>query len=80
MDAGAFDAINGLNRARQLAFQRAQTVDVLDKGGGAEGIGLVENLIADAGGGQIVLGQRHAQLGHLVGGNQDRAAVPWRHI
>ena len=51
-------------------------IDVLHEGGGAEGVRLVEDLIADAGGGQIVLGQRHAQLGHLVGGHQDRAAVP----
>ena len=75
MHAGAFDAVDGLDRARQLAFQGAQAVDVLDEGGGAEGVRLVENLIADAGGGQIVLGQRHAQLGHLVGGNQDGAAI-----
>ena len=75
MDPGAVDAVDGLDRAGQLAFQRAQAIDVLDKGGGAESVGLVENLIADAGGGQIVLGQRHAQLGDLVGGHQDRAAI-----
>ena len=75
MHARAFDAVDGLDRAGEFAFQRAQPVDVLDEGGGAEGVGLVEDLIADAGGGQIVLGQLHAQLGHLVGGNQDRAAV-----
>ena len=75
MHAGAFDAVDGLDRARQFAFQGAQAVDVLDEGGGAEGVGLVEDLIADAGGGQIVLRQRHAQLGHLVGGHQDGAAI-----
>ena len=75
MHARALDAVDGLDRARQFAFQRAQLVDVLHEGGGAEGVGLVENLVADAGGGQIVLGQLHAQLGHLVGGHQDRAAV-----
>ena len=75
MDAGAFDPVDGLDRARQFALQRAQPVDVLHKGGGAEGVGLVENLVAHAGGGQIVLGQRHAQLGHLVGGHQDGAAI-----
>ena len=75
MDAGAFHALDGLDGAGQLAFQGAQMIDVLDKGGGAEGVGLVEDLIADAGGGQIVLGQRHAQLGHLVGGDQDGAAI-----
>ena len=75
MHAGALHPVDGLDRARQFAFQRAQVVDVLDEGGGAEGVRLVEDLVADAGGGQIVLRQRHAQLGHLVGGNQDRAAV-----
>ena len=75
MHAGALDAVDGLDRARQFAFQGAQVIDVLDEGGGAEGVRLVEDLIADAGGGQIVLRQRHAQLGHLVGGHQDGAAV-----
>ena len=75
MHAGGLDALDGLHRAGEFPFQGALMVDVLDKGGGAEGVRLVENLIADAGGGQIVLGQRHAQLGHLVGGNQDGAAV-----
>ena len=73
MDAGAFDAVDGLDGARQFAFQGAHAVDVLDKGGGAEGVRLVEDFIADAGGWQIVLRQRHAQFGHLVGGHQDGA-------
>ncbi len=75
MDPRRLDALDGLHRAGEFAFERALVIDVLHKGGGAEGVGLVENLIAHAGGGQIVLGQRHAQLGHLVGRNQDRAAI-----
>jgi hypothetical protein len=73
--ARGLDAVDGLDRACQFAFERAQPVDVLDEGGGAESIRLVEYLIADAGGGQIVLRQRHAQLGHLVRRHQHRAAV-----
>ena len=73
--AHALNALDGLDGARQFAFQRAQPVDVLHEGGGAEGIGFVEDLVADAGRGQIVLRQLHAQLGDLVGGNHDRAAV-----
>ncbi len=72
--AGAADAVNALNGARQFAFQSAQMVDVLDESRGAEGVRLVEDFVADAGGRQVVLGQRHAQLGHLVGGHQDGAA------
>ena len=75
MHARGLDAVDGLDGAGQLAFQGAQPVDVLDEGGGAEGVRLVENLIAHAGGGQIVLGQRHAQFGDLVGGHQHGAAV-----
>ena len=75
MHARAVDAVDGLDGAGKLAFQRAQAVDVLDEGGGAEGVGLVEDLVADAGGGQVLRGQLHAQLGDLVGRDQDRAAV-----
>ena len=57
MHARAFDAVDGLDGAGEFAFQGAQAVDVLDEGGGAEGVRLVEDLIADAGGGQVVLRQ-----------------------
>jgi hypothetical protein len=73
--AHAVDAVDGLDRARQLALQRAQPVDVLNECGGAEGVRLVEDLIADARSRQIVGGERHAQLGDVVCRNQDRAAV-----
>jgi len=75
MDAGAADAFDRLDRTGQFAFQGAQMVDVLDKGGGAEGIRLVEDLVADAGSGQIVLGQRQTQAGDLIGRDQDGAAI-----
>ena len=57
MHARAVDALDGLDRAGEFAFEGAQPVDVLHEGGGAEGVGLVEDLIADAGGGKIVGGQ-----------------------
>ena len=76
MHARRLDALDGLHRAGELALQGALVVDVLDEGGGAEGVGLVEDLIAHAGRRQIVLGQRHAQLGDLVGRNQDGTAIP----
>ena len=54
MHARLVDAVDGLDGAGEFAFQRAQLIDVLDEGGGAEGVRLVENLVADAGGGQVV--------------------------
>ena len=59
----------------ELALERAQTIDVLHEGAGAERIGLVENLVADAGRGQAFGRELHADSGDLVGGNEDRASV-----
>ncbi len=75
MDARRGDTLDGLDGAGELALQRPQLVDVLHEGGGAEGVGLVEDLVADAGGGQVVARQLHAQLGDLVGRHGDGAAV-----
>ena len=36
MDAGGLDAVDGPDGAGELAFQRAEMIDVLDEGGGAE--------------------------------------------
>ena len=48
--------------AGQLALERAQMVDVLDEARGAECVGLVEDLVADAAAlGQAALGELHAQ-------------------
>ena len=75
MNARAVDALDGLDRAGELAFQGAHAVDVLYEGGGAEGVGFVENLVADAGGRKIFGSELHPQLGDLIGGHQDGAAV-----
>ena len=62
--------------AGQFAFERAQVVDVLDEAGGAERVGLVENLVADAAAlGQAAFGELHAQPRHLVLRHQDDRAV-----
>jgi len=42
------DAIERPDGAGELALKRAQVIDVLDEAGGAERVGLVENLVADA--------------------------------
>jgi hypothetical protein len=48
MDPGRLDAVDGADGAGEFAFQRAQMVDVLNEAGAAEGVGLVEDLVADA--------------------------------
>ena len=58
MHAGILHAVDRADGARQLALQRAQIVDVLDEARGAERVGLVENLVADAAAlGQAAFGQ-----------------------
>ena len=60
----------------KLAFERAQVVDVLDEAGGAERVGLVEDLVADAAAlGQAAFGELHAQPRHPVLRHQDDGAV-----
>ena len=77
MDAGELDAVDGADGARQFAFQRAQVIDVLDEAGGAERVGLVEDLVADAAAlGQAGFGELHAQPRHpVLGHHQDGAVV-----
>ena len=54
--------VDGADGAGKLAFERAQVVDVLDEAGGAERVGLVEDLVADAAAlRQPGLGELHAQ-------------------
>ena len=48
MDPRRLDAREGPDGAGELAFQRAQRVDVLHEAGGREGVALVEDLVADA--------------------------------
>ena len=60
----------------KLAFQRAQMIDVLNESGGAERVGLVENLVADAAAfRQAGFGELHPQPGDLVLGHHDDRAV-----
>jgi hypothetical protein len=63
--------------AGEFALQRAQMVDVLDEACGAERIGLVENLVADAAAlGQVGFGELHPQPRDLVlRHHDDRAFV-----
>ena len=62
--------------AGELALERAQMVDVLDEAGGAERVGLVEDLVADAAAlGQAALGELHAQARDLVLRHHDDGAV-----
>jgi hypothetical protein len=69
----AFDAADG---AGEFAFQRAQMVDVLNEGGRAKRIGLVENLITDAAPfRQPGFGELHTQPGDLVLRHHDDRAV-----
>ena len=76
MDARRRDAVEAANGAGQFAFQRAQVIDVLDEGGGAERVRLVENLVADAAAlGQAAFGELHAQAGDVVLGHHDDRAV-----
>ena len=75
MHARGLHPVDRPDGARKLAFERAQVIDVLHEGGGAERVGLVEDLVADAAAlGQAALGELHAQARHLVVRHHDR----WR--
>ena len=76
MDARALHTVDGPDGARELAFECAQMVDVLDEAGGAERVRLVEDLVADAAAlGQAALGELHADAGHLVARHHHDGAV-----
>ena len=76
MHARGLDPVDGADGAGELAFERAQMVDVLDEAGGAERVGFVEDLVADAAAlGQAALGELHAQPGDLVLRHHDDGAV-----
>ena len=73
---GGLDAVDGADGAGELALQRAQMIDVLDKAGGAERVRLVEDLVADAAAlGQAALGELHPQPGDLVLRHHDHGAL-----
>jgi hypothetical protein len=76
MNPGRLDAVDGADGAGELAFERAQMVDVLNEAGGAECVGLVENLVTDTAAlGQPGLGEVHAQPRDLVLRHHDHGAV-----
>ncbi len=76
MHARGLDAVDGADGARQLAFQRAQVVDVLHEAGGAERVALVENLVTNAAAlGQAGFGKLHAQPRDQLLGHHDDGAV-----
>ena len=76
MDAGGLDRVDGSDGACELAFQGAHQVDVLHEIGGAEAIGIVEDLVADrAARRQALLRQGDPGSRHQVGGNVDGAAA-----
>ncbi len=69
----SFDAADG---AGELAFERAQMIDVLNEARGAKGVGFVEDLVADAAAlGQAGFGELHAEPGDLVFGYHDDGPV-----
>ena len=75
MHARRFDRVERTDGAREFAFESAQAIDVLHEGAGAEGVGLVEDLVADAGRRQTLGRELHADARYLIGGNKNRAAV-----
>ncbi len=75
VDAGGLDAADRPDRARQLAFQRAQVVHVLDEIGRGEGVALVEDLVSDAGlAREALAGKVHAQAGQVGARRHHRLA------
>ncbi|MGY3496480.1 hypothetical protein ACVW1B_005899 [Bradyrhizobium sp. USDA 4502] len=76
MDARGLDAVDGADGAGELALQRPQMIDVLDEARGAQGIRLVEDLVADAAAlGHAALGELHPEPRHLVLRHHDCGAV-----
>jgi hypothetical protein len=75
MDSRCLDAVDGANGAGKLAFECTQMIDVLDEARGAERVGFVEDLVADAAAlGQAAFRQLHPQPGHLVLRHHDHGA------
>jgi hypothetical protein len=75
MDAGRLHAIDRADRTCELALHGAQVIDVLDEAGGAQGIGFVEDFVADAAAlRQAALGEPHAHARHLVARHHDDGA------
>jgi hypothetical protein len=76
MDARGLDPVDRPDGAGQLALQRPQMIDVLDEARGAQGVRLVEDLIADAAAlGQAAFGELHPQASDLVLRHHDDRAL-----
>ena len=72
VDAGIAHAVNGSDGARQLAFQRAQLIDLLLELARCQAVATVEQLVADrAAGRQAFARQRQAQPVDLVARHHD---------
>jgi len=76
MDAGIINPVQCFDGARQLAFKRAQVIQVLGEGGGAQTVTLIKNLVAHAAaGGQAIGRQLHAHLAGFFFRNLNGRAV-----
>ena len=76
MHARRLDPVETADAAGKLPFERPQMVDVLDEGGRAERVGLVENVVAHAAPlREPAFGQLHTQPRHAVFRHQDDGAV-----
>ena len=76
MHARGLHPVERADGARELAFERAQIIDILYEARRAERVGLVEDLVADAAAlGQAALGEPHAQPRHAVLRDHDDVAV-----
>src|SRR6202022_5028019 len=76
MNPGGLDAVDRSDGSGQFALERPQMVDVLDEAGGAERVGLVEDLVTDAASlGQAAFGELHPQPRDLVLRHHDDGAV-----
>ena len=76
VNPGGGDPIERPDRARQLAFQSALAVQLLDKVRLPQGIGLVEDLVTDRSGGRQSLAGQHQSGGrHLVAVHQQGRAI-----
>ena len=76
VNAGRLNPVDGPDGPCQLTFESAQVIDILNETCRTEGVGLVEDLVADATAlGQAAFGQLHAQPRDLVLGHHDDGAV-----
>ena len=76
MDTRRADAAQGADGPRKLALDRSPQIDVRQKVAGGEGIGTIEQLVADGSADRhAFLGQRHAQAQGIAARYHDRIAA-----